>query len=161
MSLTENALLSGAVREDLEVRGMIDWSKTRDFAKKIIQEFDVRTPSENTAARALSGGNLQKFVIGREILQKPTVLVVNQPTWGVDASAAAAIRQALLDLAAEGAAIVVISQDLDVLMELSDRFAALNEGRLRAPTATTDLDVEKSGLMLGGANDSEAEQVSA
>lgn len=161
MSLTENALLSGAVREGLEVRGMIDWSKTRDFAKKIIHEFDVRTPSENTAARALSGGNLQKFVIGREILQKPTVLVVNQPTWGVDASAAAAIRQALLDLAAEGAAIVVISQDLDELMEISDRFAALNEGRLSAPVATTDLDVEKIGLMLGGAKDTETEQVSA
>jgi simple sugar transport system ATP-binding protein len=89
------------------------------------------------------------------------VLVVNQPTWGVDASAAAAIRQALLDLAAEGAAIVVISQDLDELMEISDRFAALNEGRLSAPVATTDLDVEKIGLMLGGAKDTETEQVSA
>jgi ABC-type uncharacterized transport system ATPase subunit len=64
----------------------------------------VRTPGTETAAGALSGGNLQKFVIGREILQNPRVFVVNQPTWGVDASAAAAIRQAMLDLAAEGAA---------------------------------------------------------
>ncbi len=71
------------------------------------------------AARSLSGGNLQKFVIGREILQRPEVLVVNQPTWGVDASAAAAIRQAMLDLAGRGAAVVVISQDLDELMEVS------------------------------------------
>ncbi|WP_298260855.1 ABC transporter ATP-binding protein [uncultured Litoreibacter sp.] len=161
MSLTENALLSGAVREGLEHNGMIDWGKTRDFAQKIIHRFDVRTPSANTAARALSGGNLQKFVVGREILQNPSALVINQPTWGVDASAAAAIRQALLDLAAEGAAIVVISQDLDELMEISDRFAALNEGRLSAPVETSDLDVEKIGLMLGGASDTKAEQVSA
>ncbi|MEP3346458.1 MAG: ABC transporter ATP-binding protein [Litoreibacter sp.] len=161
MSLTENALLSGAVREGLERKGMIDWGKTRSFADKIIERFDVRTPSSNTAARALSGGNLQKFVVGREIMQNPAVLVINQPTWGVDASAAAAIRQALLDLAAEGAAIVVISQDLDELMEISDRFAALNEGRLSPPVATSGLDVEKIGLMLGGAQDTEDMQVNA
>ena len=93
----------------------------------------MRTPGPGTAARSLSGGNLQKFVIGREILQAPEVLVVNQPTWGVDAAAAAAIRQALLDLAAEGAAVIVVSQDLDELMEVSDRFAALNGGRLSPP----------------------------
>ena len=81
----------------------------------------------------MSGGNLQKFVIGREVLQRPSVLVVNQPTWGVDASAAASIRQAILDLVAEGAAVICISQDLDELMEISDRFAALNEGRLSEP----------------------------
>jgi simple sugar transport system ATP-binding protein len=155
MSLTENALLSGSAREGLEQRGMINWGKTRDFAKRIIKEYDVRTPSPNTAARALSGGNLQKFVIGREILQKPSVLVVNQPTWGVDASAAAAIRQALLDLASEGAAIVVISQDLDELMEISDRFAALNEGRLSTPVEAAGLTVDQIGLMMGGAHDLE------
>ena len=67
------------------------------------------------------------------MLQRPSVLVVNQPTWGVDASAAASIRQAILDLVAEGAAVICISQDLDELMEISDRFAALNEGRLSEP----------------------------
>mgnify|MGYP000355928224 CR=1 FL=1 len=81
-------------------------------------------------AAYLSGGNLQKFVIGREVLQDPDVLVVNQPTWGVDAAAAAAIRQSILDLAAKGAAILIISQDLDELIEISDRFCALYEGRL-------------------------------
>lgn len=161
MSLTENALLSGSVRKNLATKGFVDWRKTREFAKQVIQEFDVRTPSTNTAARALSGGNLQKFVIGREILQSPSVLVVNQPTWGVDASAAAAIRQALLDLAAEGAAIVVISQDLDELMEVADRFAALNEGRLSPPVDTAELDVEQIGLMLGGAHDLEPVEATA
>lgn len=153
MSLTENAVLSGAVREGLTSHGFLRWGKARSFAETIIERFDVRTPGAATAARALSGGNLQKFVIGREILQRPEVLVVNQPTWGVDAAAAAAIRQALLDLAAEGAAVVVISQDLDELMEISDRFASLNEGRLSAPRAAKGLSVEQIGLMLGGAHD--------
>ncbi|WP_147107729.1 ABC transporter ATP-binding protein [Tateyamaria sp. syn59] len=159
MSLTENAMLTGAAREGLARRGMLDWRKTRSFAERIISGFDVRTPGPENAARSLSGGNLQKFVIGREVLQKPEVLVVNQPTWGVDAAAAAAIRQALLDLAADGSAVVAISQDLDELMEISDRFAALNEGRLSAPRATAGLDVEQIGLMLGGAHGMEVAHV--
>ncbi len=87
------------------------------------------------------------------MLQAPRVLVVNQPTWGVDAAAAAAIRQALLDLAEGGAGVVVISQDLDELLEISDRFAALNEGRLGEPVPTSTLTMERIGLMLGGAHD--------
>ncbi|MCP5038900.1 MAG: ABC transporter ATP-binding protein [Rhodobacteraceae bacterium] len=153
MSLLENALLTGAVRENLTSRGFLKWGRVKDFTEKIIDEFDVRTPGPENAARSLSGGNLQKFVIGREILQRPDVLVVNQPTWGVDASAAAAIRQALLDLAAGGAAVIVISQDLDELLEISDRFTALNEGRLAKPRPAQGLSVEEIGLMMGGAHD--------
>jgi simple sugar transport system ATP-binding protein len=78
--------------------------------------------------------------------------VVNQPTWGVDASAAAAIRQALIDRAAEGAAVVVISQDLDELLEIADRFAALNGGRLTRPRPVQGLTVDEIGLMMGGAH---------
>ncbi|WP_371931048.1 ABC transporter ATP-binding protein [Roseovarius sp. MMSF_3281] len=152
MSLTENALLTGADRENLLTRGFIRWRAARAFATRVIDRFDVRTPGADTAARALSGGNLQKFVIGREVLQRPEVLVVNQPTWGVDAAAAAAIRQALLDLAAHGSAILCISQDLDELMEISDRFAALNEGRLSAALPTHGLSLEEIGLMMGGAH---------
>jgi simple sugar transport system ATP-binding protein len=159
MSLTENALLTGLIRENLATRGFLDWGKAKGFAERIIKGFDVRTPGPEHAARSLSGGNLQKFVIGREILQKPAVLVVNQPTWGVDASAAAAIRQALLDLAAGGAAIVVISQDLDELMEIADRFAALNEGRLSPPRPTEGLTVDEIGLMMGGAHGMEVAHV--
>ena len=153
MSLTENALLTGDCREGLTRRGFISWSKTRAFAAKVIETFDVRTPGTETAAGALSGGNLQKFVIGREILQAPEVFVVNQPTWGVDAAAAAAIRQAILDLAAKGAGVIVISQDLDELMEISDHFTALNEGRLAAIRPARGLTIEEIGLMMGGAHD--------
>ncbi|MBV0913868.1 ABC transporter ATP-binding protein [Anianabacter salinae] len=159
MSLTENALLTGAIRENLVSSGFLKWRATEDFAKRIITAFDVRTPGPGHAARSLSGGNLQKFVIGREILQRPTVLVVNQPTWGVDAAAAAAIRQAILDLAEGGAAVIVISQDLDELMEVSDRFAALNEGRLSEPRPAKGLTVDEIGLMMGGAHDMEVAHV--
>ncbi|MBS0564314.1 MAG: ABC transporter ATP-binding protein [Proteobacteria bacterium] len=152
MSLLENAFLTGAVRRRLVRNGFIDWLETKIFAEDIIKTFDVRTPGVLTAARALSGGNLQKFVIGREIMQEPAVIIVNQPTWGVDAAAAAFIRQALLDRAAAGAAVVVISQDIDEILEVADRFAALNEGRLSAPVPTKGLTVDRIGLMLGGAH---------
>ena len=152
MSLTENVLLTAARRKNLVSRGFLRWPAARRFAEQVITAFDVRTPGPETAARALSGGNLQKFVIGREVLQQPGILIVNQPTWGVNAAAAAAIRQALLDLAANGTAILCISQDLDELIEISDRFAALNEGRLSAAHATRDLSLEEIGLMMGGAH---------
>ncbi|OSP56042.1 ABC transporter ATP-binding protein [Pseudoruegeria sp. SK021] len=159
MSLVENALLTGTLRKGLSRNGFLDWTATRAFAADIIDTFDVRTPNADVAARALSGGNLQKFVIGREVLQAPTCLVVNQPTWGVDASAAAAIRQALLDLAQQGAAVVVISQDLDELLEISDLFAALNGGRLSAPRPAYGLTLDEIGLMMGGAHDMEVAHV--
>lgn len=161
MTLIENAFLTGAVREKLERHGFIDWRATRTFAERIISTFDVRTPGPERIARSLSGGNLQKFVIGREILQHPVVLVVNQPTWGVDAAAAAAIRQALLDLAAKGAAVIVVSQDLDELMEIADRFAALNAGRLSASVPVEGLTIGRIGLMLGGAHDMEVAHADA
>ena len=159
MSLTENALLTGWKREGLASKGFLNWGAAETFAKRVISEFDVRTPGAGNAARALSGGNLQKFVIGREILQRPDVLVVNQPTWGVDASAAAAIRQALLDLAEQGAAVICISQDLDELMEISDNFAALNGGRLTEKRPAAGLTVDQIGLMMGGAHDMEVAHV--
>ncbi|ARC87730.1 ABC transporter ATP-binding protein [Rhodovulum sp. MB263] len=159
MSLTENAMLTAAIRQGLASHGFLKWPAARAFAERVIETFDVRTPGPQNAARSLSGGNLQKFVIGREVLQRPEVLVVNQPTWGVDASAAAAIRQSLLDLAASGTAVVVISQDLDELMEISDRFTALNEGRMSAPRPARGLSLEEIGLMMGGAHGMEVAHV--
>ncbi|AHD08397.1 ABC transporter ATP-binding protein [Phaeobacter gallaeciensis] len=159
MSLTENAMLTAATREGLASRGFLRWGLAQAFAEKVIKEFDVRTPGPENAARSLSGGNLQKFVIGREVLQRPEILVVNQPTWGVDAAAAAAIRQSLLDLAAGGTAVICISQDLDELMEIADSFAALNEGRLSAPRPTAGLSVDEIGLMMGGAHGMEVAHV--
>ena len=152
MSLTENAMLTGMVRKDLSRSGFLDWPGARAFAEEVIETFDVRTPNAQSAARSLSGGNLQKFVIGREVLQDPSVLIVNQPTWGVDAAAAAAIHQALLDLATQGAWVIVISQDLDELMVISTNFAALNAGRLSEARPMSGLSLDEIGLLLGGAD---------
>ena len=151
LSLTENAMLTGRVRKRLSASGVLNWTGARSFADAVIGEFDVRAPGNAAAAKALSGGNLQKFVIGREVLQEPHALVANQPTWGVDAAAAAAIRQALRDLADGGAAVLVISQDLDELMEVSDRLAVIAGGRLSSPQPIASLTIEDIGRRMGAA----------
>jgi len=150
MSLSENAFLSGHRRKSLMRRGLIDGRRTRAFAEEVIRGFDVRTRGPEARARSLSGGNLQKFIVGREILQQPGVLAVAQPTWGVDAAASAAIQQALLDLAAAGAAVVVISQDLDEIFSLCDRVAVIAGGRLSPARPVGEVTVEEIGLLMGG-----------
>ncbi len=157
MSLSENAFLSAHVRQALARRGMIDAGKSAGFADDVIKSFDVRTTGSTAEARSLSGGNLQKFIVGREVKQAPSVLVVSQPTWGVDAGAAAAIHQALIDLADGGAAVVVISQDLDEIFALCDRIAVIAEGRLSEAIPVAEATIEQIGLLMGGAGGKAAE----
>src|SRR4030081_747016 len=121
MKLSENALLTGHAASGMVQHGFVNSAATLSAVDRTTQTFDVRKARRDPEAASLSGGNLQKFIVGREILRSPAVLVVNQPTWGVDAGAAAVIRQALLDLAASGAAVLVTSQDLDELTEITDR----------------------------------------
>lgn len=153
MSLSENAFLTARSRQRLDLNGFIKHDSTQNFARAVIKQFDVRTTGPEQPARALSGGNLQKFVIGREVMQNPIVLIVNQPTWGVDAAAASAIRDALRDLADKGAGVLVISQDLDELMEISDTIAILAEGRLSRARPADRLTIEAIGKMMEGADD--------
>jgi ABC-type uncharacterized transport system ATPase subunit len=150
MTLSENALLSAYRRKGLVRGGLVDMRGTIRFAAEIIKGFAVRSDGPDAEARSLSGGNLQRFIVGREILQQPGILVAAQPTWGVDAGAAAAIRQALLDLADKGAAVVVISQDLDELMEMADHIAVIANGRLSPPRRVAEVSIEELGLLMGG-----------
>ena len=152
MKLSENALLTGHAASGMVNKGFIDEQATLAHVDRTTKSFDVRKAKRDPEAASLSGGNLQKFVVGREILREPGVLVVSQPTWGVDAGAAAVIRQALIDLAARGAAVLVISQDLDELEEIADRIAVMFHGRLSAPLAAAEVTREKLGLLMGGAN---------
>ena len=122
----------------------------RSTAARVCAEMDVRKSGDDPAASALSGGNLQKFIVGRELDREPRVLVVNQPTWGVDAGAASRIRQALIDLARAGAAVLVISQDLDEIFEIATRIAVISEGRLSAPQPARSMTRERIGLLMGG-----------
>src|SRR3954451_9706500 len=106
-------------------RGFIDRAQARAFVDRIAKVYDVRKAKADPEAASLSGGNLQKFVVGREILREPRLLIVSQPTWGVDAGAAPAIRQAIIDLASRSEAVLVMSQDLDELFEISDRMVVI------------------------------------
>jgi simple sugar transport system ATP-binding protein len=126
-------------------------SAARRLARRVVEAFDVRAPAGDPAARKLSGGNLQKFVIGREMIREPKLLVVDQPTWGVDAGAARLIRQALVDLATGGGAVLVISQDLDELFEIADRLAVIHDGHLsplrpKAGWTRDEIGLEMMGL---------------
>ncbi len=155
LSLTENLILSrhgsdAAMFTSMGPIGFIQRDKVHEVAAKIIEEMDVRKSGEDPDASALSGGNLQKFIMGRELDRSPAVMVVNQPTWGVDAGAAARIRQTLIDLARSGSAVVVISQDLDEIMEISDRIAVMSDGRMSLPHNADDMSREQIGLLMAG-----------
>jgi general nucleoside transport system ATP-binding protein len=152
MRLSENALLTGHAASGMVRHGFVDTAATLATVDRATQTFDVRKAKRDPEAASLSGGNLQKFVVGREILRNPAVLVVSQPTWGVDAGAAAVIRQALLDLAAAGAAVLVTSQDLDELAEITDRIAVMFHGHLSQPLPTAEATREKLGLLMGGSS---------
>ncbi len=151
MTLSENAFLTASARGALTHFGFVDQRRTIDFAREIIRRFDVRTTGPKAQARALSGGNLQKFLVGREVTQAPGILVINQPTWGVDAGAAAAIYRALADLAEKGAAVLIISQDLDEIFLVCDRVAVIAGGRLSAPIPVKEATIEQIGVVMGGA----------
>lgn len=149
-SLSDNSVLTARHRQNLVGNGLIDMGAADRFTQKVIETFAVKATGERATAGSLSGGNLQKFIMGREILQSPDVLIVSQPTWGVDAGAAAAIHQALIDMAEKGSAIVIISQDLDELLALSDTLAVINEGRLSRPMPIAEVSLERVGLLMGG-----------
>jgi simple sugar transport system ATP-binding protein len=150
-TLSQNVVLTRHSSDAALVRsGMVSGGEAAALSARVIKEFDVRMGKPDPEARALSGGNLQKFVMGRELDRKPKVLVVNQPTWGVDAGASATIRQALIDLAREGSAVLVISQDLDEIFEIADRIAVISRGELSEAYPALGLSAEKIGLLMAG-----------
>jgi simple sugar transport system ATP-binding protein len=150
MTLAENTLLTSA-RQGLVRRGLVDMRAAKARAARIIDAYRVRAPGPAALAGSLSGGNLQKFIVGREILQTPRVLVAAQPTWGVDVGAAALIRQALLDLRDAGVAILVISEELDELFEIADRIAVIAQGRLSEAQPIRSASAESIGMLMSGA----------
>jgi simple sugar transport system ATP-binding protein len=150
MSLVLNGLLT-AHPLGLLRHGLVDRAKATAFANDCIRQYDVRTPGPNAEAGALSGGNLQKFIVGREIMLSPKLLFVAQPTWGVDIGAASAIRRRLIALRNDGMAILVISEELEELFELCDSIQVLYHGRLSPPLVTRDTRPEEIGRYMIGA----------
>ena len=150
LTLTENILISQFPNNNFIYNGMINHHNINLQAKKVIEQFNVVTPGVDAKASSLSGGNLQKFVIGREILTNPKLLIISHPTWGIDAGAEHAIRKSLIELAKNGTSIIVISQDLDELFEISHRISVIYNGNLSKSYDTRNVSVSAIGLLMGG-----------
>ena len=151
LTLAENTLLT-AYRDKVRA-GIVDRRAAARHAGECIAGFDVRGANALTPAGGLSGGNLQKFIVGREMSLAPRVLVLAQPTWGVDVAATALIRQKLLDLAARGAAVLVVSEDLAEIFEICDRVTVIAGGRLSPTLDVPAADVTQIGRWMAGAFD--------
>ena len=149
MTLSENTLLTGYDQDNVVRGGMINHDQTLAMARQISKTYDVRQPSDDPLASSLSGGNLQKFVVGREIIKSPDVLIVSQPTWGVDIGAAQFIRTAMAELAKQGSAVIMISQDLEEIFQIAHQITVLNAGQLSATFKTRDITAERIGLLMG------------
>ncbi|MFM2481197.1 ABC transporter ATP-binding protein [Celerinatantimonas sp. YJH-8] len=149
MSLIDNTLLTNS-KHPLVKFGWLCKHKISQLCQQLIQQNDVKCRNESSIAQSLSGGNLQKFILGREISQNPVVLICAHPTWGVDIGAASFIHRQLIQLRDQGAAIVVISEDIDELFMISDRLAALYEGQLSQPVPTAETSLEEVGQWIAG-----------
>ena len=153
LTLSENILLSQFANNKFSKYGIIDNSFIEKHTNTVIKNFNVVTPGPEAKASSLSGGNLQKFVIGREITSNPELLIISHPTWGIDAGAEHSIRESLINLSKNGTSIIVISQDLDELIEITHRMSVIYNGKLSKPFNTKDIDLTKLGLLMGGKND--------
>ncbi len=149
LSLADNMPLT-RYTEGLSRRGFLQRARARDEAGMVSQRFGVRASGIDAAAGSLSGGNMQKFIVGREIAFGPGVLLASHPTWGVDIGAALAIRQELADLAGSGAAVVVVSEDLAELFEICGRIAVLCQGRLTPPRPVYEMSPARVGQAMAG-----------
>ncbi|WP_343632711.1 ABC transporter ATP-binding protein [Roseateles sp.] len=148
MSLAQNTLLTR--REPVGALGHVSTAKAAALARRLIERFGVKAAGPQATARSLSGGNLQKFIMGREIDAAPKALIVAQPTWGVDVGAAAQIRAELLALREAGCALLVLSEELDELFELSDRLMVMARGRLSPAIPVAEASVQRIGLWMSG-----------
>jgi len=153
-SLSDNIILTRhSTNDGILAGGILNSSVSETIQNRVSTDLDIRKGEADPQASSLSGGNLQKFVVGRELDRAPKLLVINQPTWGVDAGAAARIHQALLDLADAGSAVLVISQDLDEIYAISDRIAVISRGQLSPASPTDEMSLEQIGLLMAGAHE--------
>jgi simple sugar transport system ATP-binding protein len=155
LSLSHNMLLTR--NEAISASGWIDTRMLQTQTEKIIQQFNVKANGAQAPAQSLSGGNLQKFIVGREIEAKPKVLLVSQPTWGVDVGAAAQIRGEILALRDAGCAVLVVSEELDELFEISDRLYVMANGKLSPSIQRKDATVAQIGEWMSGLWEAHAE----
>jgi general nucleoside transport system ATP-binding protein len=147
MTLADNALLTDT---SLQAGGLLNAAHARDHAARIVERFRIRAAATEQKVETLSGGNLQKYIVGREVLQVPRVLLLDQPTWGVDVGSAASIRNELIALRAAGCAIVIVSEELDELYQLADRLLVMANGRLSPSRPAQEISTAELGRWMAG-----------
>ncbi|MBC6308050.1 ABC transporter ATP-binding protein [Listeria sp. FSL L7-1582] len=150
MSLGENIALQTYYQKPISNKGFLNHKEMYDFARKLIEEYDVRTSSEYVAAKALSGGNQQKAIIAREISRNPDFLIAAQPTRGLDVGAIEFIHRRLIEQRDEGKAILLMSFELDEIMNVSDRIAVIYEGKIVAIVKPEETTEQELGLLMAG-----------
>ena len=156
-SIADNAVVH-RLRDPLALRagwlarriGLLDRRRIRAEAQRIVQEFDVRHTSLDQPIRMLSGGNIQKFILGRELGQSPSIIIANQPTWGLDIGAVAFVHNQLLLARGRGAAVLLISEDLEEILAIADRVAVIFNGRLSPARPVSHWDATSIGLAMAG-----------
>ncbi len=150
MSVTENVISERYRSERFSSRGLVDWRAARGFAETLIRDYDVKCPSPDTRIRLLSGGNIQKLILGRALDPEPKIILANQPTRGLDVGAVAYVHGRLLEARARGAAILLISEDLDEIMALSDEVRVMFRGRISAPSQRGERSISELGELMAG-----------
>jgi simple sugar transport system ATP-binding protein len=154
MSATENAISERHHERRFSRHGLLDWAAARRFTEELITAYDVKCPTPETRVRLLSGGNMQKLILGRALDgdadNPPGIIIANQPTRGLDVGAVAYVQEQLLDARARGAAILLISEDLDEVLALSDRVIVMSGGRLTAPIARGAMGATEIGALMAG-----------
>lgn len=149
-SLFENAILGMQHKAPFSKKGVLNYGKIREYAQRIIKEFDVRTPSDEVSASALSGGNQQKLIVAREISKDPELLIASQPTRGVDVGAIEFIHRRLVEERDSGKAVLLVSFELDEILALSDRIAVMYDGEIVGILNKDEADEQKLGVLMAG-----------
>jgi len=149
-TVAENLLLIDHGHERFVRHGLLDFAAIRDHCERLVAEYNVKTPSLETPAQSLSGGNIQKLILARELSGDLKVLVAAQPTRGVDIGASEYIHRRLIEQRSAGTAVLVISEDLDEVFALSDRIAVIYEGQIIGIVDPATITREEVGLMMAG-----------
>jgi len=157
LSIMHNAVMKGYGDDDFGEGTLFDYDATAEYAETLVDEFDVRGINDVTEINAgeLSGGNLQKLILAREMFRDPNLLVANQPTRGVDVGAIEFIRERLLEQRKQGTGVLLLSEDLDELFDLSDRILVIYEGEIVYETTPAEADRRRIGLEMNGGGDAD------
>lgn len=150
LPIFENIILRDYYKKPFSRNGLLNFNSIFDYSSKIVEKFSVQTPSLNTPVKLLSGGNIQKLILGREISSKSRIIIAAHPTYGLDISATEFIRKLLLEKKEEGSAILLVSEDLEEVLQISDRVIVMYEGNIMGEFKPGEMSIEDIGLMMTG-----------